>query len=84
MCWRYYSGETVLINDAHNLQGTYVKGTKDDIEEFIYQLLDVSDDGVVGRYNFLVDLSGKFITPKIPLKFLLDIVVSEFLFFIFS
>lgn len=31
------------------LQGTYEKGTNADIEEFIYQLLDVFDDGVVGR-----------------------------------
>ncbi|WMV52475.1 hypothetical protein MTR67_045860 [Solanum verrucosum] len=29
--------------------GTYEKGTNADIEEFIYQLLDVFDDGVVGR-----------------------------------
>lgn len=31
------------------LQATYKKGTKDEIEEFIYQLLDVNDDGVLGR-----------------------------------
>lgn len=31
------------------LQATYEKGTKDEIEEFIYQLLDVNDDGVLGR-----------------------------------
>lgn len=31
------------------LQGTYEKGTNDDIEEFIYQLLDVFGDGTVGR-----------------------------------
>lgn len=30
-------------------QATYEKGTKQDIEEFIYQILDVSDDGTVGR-----------------------------------
>ncbi|PON43705.1 Parvalbumin [Parasponia andersonii] len=30
-------------------KGTYEKGTKDEIEEFIYQLLDVSGDGIVGR-----------------------------------
>ncbi|GFZ08903.1 TLD-domain containing nucleolar protein [Actinidia rufa] len=29
--------------------GTYEKGTKDEIEEFIYQLLDVTDNGIVGR-----------------------------------
>lgn len=31
------------------LQGIYEKGTRDEIEEFIYQILDVSDDGTVGR-----------------------------------
>lgn len=30
-------------------QGTYEKGTNDEIEEFIYQLLDVSGDGNLGR-----------------------------------
>uniref|UniRef100_A0A0A0LGR3 TLDc domain-containing protein n=1 Tax=Cucumis sativus TaxID=3659 RepID=A0A0A0LGR3_CUCSA len=30
-------------------KGTYEKGTNEDIEEFIYQLLGVSDDGVLGR-----------------------------------
>lgn len=31
------------------LQGSYEKGTKDDIEEFIYKLLDVNGDGILGR-----------------------------------
>ncbi|KAA0043840.1 hypothetical protein IC582_009245 [Cucumis melo] len=30
-------------------KGTFEKGTNEEIEEFIYQLLDVSDDGVLGR-----------------------------------
>lgn len=30
-------------------QGTYEKGTKDEIEEFSYQLLDVTGDGIFGR-----------------------------------
>lgn len=30
-------------------QATYEKGTRDEIEEFIYQLLDVDDDGNVTR-----------------------------------
>ncbi|XP_011046901.1 PREDICTED: TLD domain-containing protein 1 isoform X2 [Populus euphratica] len=30
-------------------QSVYEKGTRDDIEEFIYQLLNVTGDGVVGR-----------------------------------
>ncbi|RVW12705.1 TLD domain-containing protein 1 [Vitis vinifera] len=29
--------------------GTYEKGSNDDIEEFIYRLLDVNSDGIVGR-----------------------------------
>ncbi|KAE8652948.1 hypothetical protein Csa_017773 [Cucumis sativus] len=29
--------------------GTYEKGTNEEIEEFIYELLGVSDDGVLGR-----------------------------------
>ncbi|KAG5583133.1 hypothetical protein H5410_053760 [Solanum commersonii] len=32
-----------------DMMGTYEKGTNADIEEFIYQLLDVFDDGIVGR-----------------------------------
>jgi len=31
------------------LQATYEKGTKDEIEEFIFRLLDVSGDNFVGR-----------------------------------
>lgn len=37
------------IDVAFMWQATYEKGTKDEIEEFIYQLLDVSADGIVGR-----------------------------------
>ena len=36
------------------LQGTYEKGTNDEIEKFIYQLLDVSGDGILGRYKYPV------------------------------
>ena len=41
----------ILVQSAYifTLQGTYEKGTKDEIEEFIYQLLDVTDNGIVGR-----------------------------------
>ena len=31
------------------LQATYEKGTGDEIEEFIFRLLDVSGDNFVGR-----------------------------------
>lgn len=41
--------QKLTFQDLIIAKGTYEKGTKDDIEEFIYQLLDVSDDGVVGR-----------------------------------
>ena len=33
------------------LQGIYEKGTKDEIEEFIYQLSDINGDGTLGRYK---------------------------------
>lgn len=39
----------VVILSLFLLKGTYEKGTNEEIEEFIYQLLDVSDDGVLGR-----------------------------------
>lgn len=31
------------------LQAAYEKGTKDEIEEFIFRLLDVSGDKILGR-----------------------------------
>lgn len=33
------------------LQGIYEKGTKDEIEEFIYQLSDINGDGTLGRFK---------------------------------
>ena len=39
----------VIIISSFALKGTYEKGTNEEIEEFIYQLLDVSDDGALGR-----------------------------------
>ncbi|XP_050127385.1 uncharacterized protein LOC126604251 [Malus sylvestris] len=39
----------LTFEDLVIAKGIYEKGTKDDIEEFIYQLLDVSGDGIVGR-----------------------------------
>ncbi|KAL6585489.1 hypothetical protein OROMI_002133 [Orobanche minor] len=38
--------------------GTYEKGTNEEIEEFIYQLLDVSGDGTVGRSDLEVVLTS--------------------------
>lgn len=31
-------------------QATYERGTRDEIEEFIYQICDVNGDGALGRY----------------------------------
>ncbi|XP_062112615.1 uncharacterized protein LOC133823780 isoform X2 [Humulus lupulus] len=39
----------LTFEDLIIAKATYDKGTKDEIDEFIYQLLDVSGDGVVGR-----------------------------------
>jgi len=39
----------VIIISSFALKGTYEKGTNEEIEEFIYQLLDVSGDGALGR-----------------------------------
>lgn len=33
-----------------HVQATYEKGTTEEIEEFIYQFLDVNGDGILGRY----------------------------------
>ncbi|KAL3839331.1 hypothetical protein ACJIZ3_023922 [Penstemon smallii] len=41
--------QKLTFEDLVIAKGIYEKGTNDDIEEFIYQLLDVSDDGIVGR-----------------------------------
>nr|XP_009759341.1 PREDICTED: uncharacterized protein LOC104211902 [Nicotiana sylvestris] len=41
--------QKLTFEDLVIAKGTYEKGTNDDIEEFIYQLLDVFDDGIVGR-----------------------------------
>ncbi|XP_073017438.1 uncharacterized protein [Primulina eburnea] len=41
--------QKLTFEDLVIAKGTYEKGTNDDIDEFIYQLLDVSDDGIVGR-----------------------------------
>ncbi|KAM3339898.1 MTOR-associated protein MEAK7 [Capsicum galapagoense] len=41
--------QKLTYEDLVIAKGTYEKGTNDDIEEFIYQLLDVFGDGTVGR-----------------------------------
>lgn len=39
----------LTFEDLVIAKGIYEKGTKDEIEEFIYQLLDVNGDGILGR-----------------------------------
>ncbi|KAL2554232.1 TLD-domain containing nucleolar protein [Forsythia ovata] len=41
--------QKLTFEDLVIAKGTYKKGTNDDIEEFIYQLLDINGDGIVGR-----------------------------------
>ncbi|XP_009599099.1 uncharacterized protein [Nicotiana tomentosiformis] len=41
--------QKLTFEDLVIAKGTYEKGTNNDIEEFIYQLLDVFDDGIAGR-----------------------------------
>lgn len=41
--------QKLTFQDLVIAKGTYEKGTKDEIEEFIYQLLDVTGDGILGR-----------------------------------
>lgn len=41
--------QKLTFQDLIIAKATYEKGTKEEIEEFIYQLLDVSDDGIVER-----------------------------------
>lgn len=35
-------------------QAIYEKGARDEIEEFIYKLCDITGDGILGRYKILV------------------------------
>ncbi|XP_052172862.1 uncharacterized protein LOC127788521 isoform X3 [Diospyros lotus] len=41
--------QKLTFQDLVIAKGTYEKGTKDEIEEFIYQLIDVTGDGILGR-----------------------------------
>ncbi|KAL2926481.1 Lysophosphatidylcholine acyltransferase 2 [Bienertia sinuspersici] len=42
--------QKLTFEDFVIAKGTYEKGTKNEIEEFIYQLVDVTDDGKIDRY----------------------------------
>ncbi|KAG8374062.1 hypothetical protein BUALT_Bualt11G0091800 [Buddleja alternifolia] len=50
--------QKLTFEDLVIAKGTYEKGTNEDIEEFIYQLLDVSDDSTVGRSDLEVVLTA--------------------------
>ncbi|KAA8518487.1 hypothetical protein F0562_015961 [Nyssa sinensis] len=50
----------LTFEDLVIAKGTYEKGTKDEIEEFIYQLLDVNDDGILGRSDLEAALTSMF------------------------
>ncbi|XP_022842767.1 TLD domain-containing protein 1 isoform X1 [Olea europaea var. sylvestris] len=44
-----HKDQKLSLEDLVIAKGTYEKGTNDDIEEFVYQLLDINGDGIVGR-----------------------------------
>ncbi|KAI3447425.1 hypothetical protein Pfo_004090 [Paulownia fortunei] len=50
--------QRLTFEDLVIAKGTYEKGTNEDIEEFIYQLLHVSGDGTVGRFDLEVVLTS--------------------------
>ncbi|KAL8505146.1 hypothetical protein ACS0TY_016379 [Phlomoides rotata] len=50
--------QRLTFEDLVIAKATYEKGTNQDIEEFIYQLLDVSGDGTVGRSDLEVVLTS--------------------------
>ncbi|XP_021728632.1 TLD domain-containing protein 1-like [Chenopodium quinoa] len=59
--------QKLTFEDLVIAKATYEKGTKDDIEEFIYQLLDVSDDGKVDRSDLQAVLAA-ILYDLFPLK----------------
>ncbi|KAG5243965.1 hypothetical protein OIU76_009180 [Salix suchowensis] len=50
----------LTFHDLVIAKSVYEKGTRDDIEEFIYQLIDVTGDGVVGRCDIESVLAAIF------------------------
>lgn len=52
--------QRLTFEDLVIAKGTYEKGTNQEIEEFIYQVLDVSGDGTVGRSDLEVVLTSMF------------------------
>lgn len=49
--------QKLTFEDLVIAKATYEKGTKDEIEDFIYHLLDVSNDGILGRSDLEAVLS---------------------------
>ncbi|GAA0176251.1 hypothetical protein LIER_29276 [Lithospermum erythrorhizon] len=63
---RNINDEKLTFEDLVMAKGTYEKGSINEIEEFIYQLLDVSADGFVGRSDL-----------EAVLRALLDYIFSD-------
>uniref|UniRef100_A0A7N0SWM1 Uncharacterized protein n=1 Tax=Kalanchoe fedtschenkoi TaxID=63787 RepID=A0A7N0SWM1_KALFE len=61
--------ERLTFEDLVIAKGTYEKGTKNEIEEFIYELLDVNNDGIVGRSDIedaVNTMLDDILSPKSP------------------
>ncbi|KAF5473513.1 hypothetical protein F2P56_010118, partial [Juglans regia] len=54
--------QRLTFHDLVIAKATYEKGSKDEIEEFIYLLVDVSGDGILGRSDLKSVLSAMFET----------------------
>ncbi|XP_010262937.1 PREDICTED: TLD domain-containing protein 1 isoform X2 [Nelumbo nucifera] len=52
--------QELTFEDLVITKGIYEKGSRDEIEEFIYQLLDVTGDGVWGRFDLEAVLIAAF------------------------
>ncbi|EYU38669.1 hypothetical protein ABFS82_12G153900 [Erythranthe guttata] len=52
--------QRITFEDLVIAKATYEKGTNEDMEEFIYKLLNVSGDGTVGRSDLEVVLTSMF------------------------
>ncbi|KAK9755306.1 hypothetical protein RND81_01G016900 [Saponaria officinalis] len=52
--------EKLTFEDLVIAKGTYEKGTKDEIQEFVFQLMDVNDDGKVCRSDVQAVLAAIF------------------------
>lgn len=59
--------QKLTFEDLVIAKATYEKGTKDEIEEFIYQLSDVTDDGKVDRSDLQAVLAA-ILDDLFPLK----------------